>query len=95
MVFRRRDRRGVGRAVWEGFYPKGGWSRAYLYVKHRVTRLPGTPEEIARGIAVGVFVAVSPFYGLHFVISSDLARRGSCSFGTFTLWFIAASDREI
>ena len=73
MVFRRRDRRGVGRAVWEGFYPKGGWSRAYQYVKHRVTRLPGTPEEIARGIAVGVFVAVSPFYGLHFVLAALLA----------------------
>lgn len=73
MVFRRRDRRGVGRAVWEGFYPKGGWSRAYQYVKHRVTRLPGTPEEIARGIAVGVFVSVSPFFGLHFILAAILA----------------------
>ena len=73
MVFRRRDRRGLGRAVWEGLYPKGGWSRAYLYVKHRVKRLPGTPEEIARGIAVGVFVSISPFYGLHFVLAALLA----------------------
>ena len=73
MVFRRRDRRGLGRAVWEGLYPKGGWSRAYLYVKHRVKRLPGTPEEIARGIAVGVFVSISPFYGLHFVLAAFLA----------------------
>ena len=79
MVFRRRDRRGVARAVWEVVYPKGGWSRAYLYVKHRLTRLPGTPEQIARGIAVGVFAAFSPFYGLHFLVAAAVAllMRGS------------------
>ena len=73
LVFRRRDRRGVGRALWEGIYPKGGWSRAYLYVKHRLQRLPGTPEQIARGIGIGVFTAFSPFYGLHFVVAGLLA----------------------
>ncbi len=79
MVFRRRDRRGIARAVWEVVYPKGGWSRAYLYVKHRLTRLPGTPEQIARGIGVGVFAAFSPFYGLHFLVAAVVAllMRGS------------------
>jgi uncharacterized protein (DUF2062 family) len=73
MVFRRRDRRGVGRTLWEGLYPRGGWTRAYLYVKHRLQRLPGTPEQIARGIAIGVFAAFSPFYGLHFLVAGLLA----------------------
>lgn len=73
LVFRRRDRRGVGRALWEGIYPKGGWSRAYIYVKHRLRRLPGTPEQIARGIGIGVFTAFSPFYGLHFLVAGLLA----------------------
>jgi uncharacterized protein len=79
LVFRRRDRRGIARAVWEIVYPKGGWSRAYLYVKHRLTRLPGTPEQIARGIAVGVFAAFSPLYGLHFLVAAVVALliRGS------------------
>ena len=72
-MFRRRDRRGLGRAVWEVIYPKGGWNRAYLYVKHRLQRLPGTPEQIARGIAAGVFTAFSPFYGLHFIVAGLLA----------------------
>ena len=73
LVFRRRDRRGVGRALWEGIYPKGGWNRAYIYVKHRLRRLPGTPEQIARGIGIGVFTAFSPFYGLHFLVAGLLA----------------------
>ncbi|MGB0798882.1 MAG: DUF2062 domain-containing protein, partial [Planktomarina sp.] len=79
MVFRRRDRRGVIRAIWEVIYPKGGWTRAYTYVKHRLHRLPGTPEQIARGIAVGVFTSFTPFYGLHFLVAAGLALmlRGS------------------
>lgn len=61
------------RALWEAIYPKGGWTRAYTYVKHRLRRLPGTPEQIARGIAVGVFTSFTPFYGLHFVVAALLA----------------------
>ena len=42
-------------------------------MKHRLQRLPGTPEQIARGIAIGVFAAFSPFYGLHFLVAGLLA----------------------
>jgi uncharacterized protein (DUF2062 family) len=55
-------------------YPRGGWARAFEYVKHRVRRLPDTPEKISRGIAAGVFTSFSPFYGLHFLIAALLAR---------------------
>ena len=74
MVFRRRDRRPIWRAVLDFLWPRGGWSRAFQYVKHRLRRLPGTPETIARGIWAGVFTAFTPFYGLHFVIAALLAR---------------------
>lgn len=73
MVFKRRDRRSVGKVVWEALYPKGGWTRAFHYVKHRVRRLPDTPEKIARGIAAGVFAAFTPFYGLHFFLAAIIA----------------------
>ena len=73
LVFRRRDRRGLIRAAWEVIYPKGGWNRAYLYIKHRLQRLPGTPEQIARGLAIGVFTSFSPFFGLHFIVAALLA----------------------
>ncbi|MGR3614890.1 MAG: DUF2062 domain-containing protein [Paracoccaceae bacterium] len=74
MVFRRRDRRSPLRTVWEFLWPRGGWKRAFLYVKHRVRRLPDTPERIARGIWAGVFTTFTPFYTMHFFVAAFLAR---------------------
>ena len=73
LVFKRREKRGLPRALWEWIYPKGGWARAYSYIKHRLRRLPGTPEEIARGVAIGVFTSFTPFFGLHFFVAWVLA----------------------
>lgn len=79
MVFRRRDRRGILKILWNAIYPKGGWARAYEYVKHRLRRLPGTPEQIARGVFAGVFTSFTPFYGMHFIVAAivAVASRGS------------------
>jgi len=74
MVFRRRDARPWLTVVAHWFYPRGGWGRAIQYIRHRVHRLPGTPESIARGIFAGAFAVFTPFYGLHFVIAALLAR---------------------
>ncbi|MEL6452428.1 MAG: DUF2062 domain-containing protein [Pseudomonadota bacterium] len=73
MVFKRRDRKPFVRAMLELLWPRGGWARAFQYVKHRVRRLPDTPEKIARGIWAGVFTTFSPFYGLHFFVAALLA----------------------
>ena len=74
MIFKRRDPKPALRAVAEFLWPHGGWSRAFQYVKHRMRRLPDTPEKVSRGIAAGVFAAFTPFYGIHFVIAALLAR---------------------
>lgn len=74
MVFRRRDRRSPLRALADFVWPRGGWGRAFLYVKHRVRRLPDSPERIARGIWAGVFTTFTPFYGLHFLVAAVIAR---------------------
>ena len=74
MVFRRRDRRSPLRALADFVLPGGGWGRAFLYVKHRVRRLPDSPERIARGIWAGVFTTFTPFYGLHFLVAAIIAR---------------------
>lgn len=74
MVFKRRDKRSVLQIAADAVYPKGGWARAFHYVKHRVRRLPDSPEKIARGIFAGLFTTFTPFYGLHFVIAALLAR---------------------
>lgn len=74
MVFKRRDRRAIWQIVLDFFYPRGGWTRAFEYVKHRVRRLPDTPQKISRGIWAGVFVCFTPLFGLHFVFAAIIAR---------------------
>ncbi|WP_370400105.1 DUF2062 domain-containing protein [Sulfitobacter sp. JB4-11] len=74
MIFKRRDPKPALRAVAEFLWPRGGWTRAFHYVKYRMKRLPDSPDRIARGIWAGVFTAFTPFYGLHFVIAFLLAR---------------------
>lgn len=73
MVFKRRDKRTYAQRLADGVYPRGGWGRALYYVLHRLRRLPDPPERIARGIAVGVLVSFTPFFGFHFVIAALLA----------------------
>ncbi|MCB2109573.1 MAG: DUF2062 domain-containing protein [Defluviimonas sp.] len=67
MVFKRRKPRSYSQVVTEAFWPRGGWTRAFHYVKHRIRRLPDDPRRIARGVGAGVFVSFTPFFGLHFV----------------------------
>ena len=75
MVFKRRDRRQWTQSVAQTLWPRGGWVRAFQYIKHRLRRLPGTPEQIARGIFAGAFTIFTPF----FVVAAILAKimRGS------------------
>ena len=58
----------------EFMWPRGGWTRAFHYVKHRMRRLPDTPERIARGIWAGVFTTFTPFYGMHFIVAALVSR---------------------
>lgn len=74
LVFRRRDRRPILRTIGEFLWPRGGWTRAFHYIKHRVHRLPDSPERIGRGIWAGVFTTFTPFYTMHFVVAIILAR---------------------
>jgi len=74
VVFKRRDKQPFWRWVFELLWPRGGWTRAFHYVKHRLRRLPATPERIARGIWAGVFTTFTPLYGLHFFVAAGLAR---------------------
>ena len=74
LIFKRRDPKPAFRAVVEFLWPRGGWSRAFQYVKHRMRRLPDSPERIARGVWAGVFTAFTPFYGLHFLVAAIMAR---------------------
>ncbi|MDA3857880.1 MAG: DUF2062 domain-containing protein [Roseovarius sp.] len=79
MVFKRRDKRPFWKVIADVLWPRGGWARAFTYIKHRLHRLPDPPHRIARGIFAGVFTTFTPFYGLHFLVAAVLAwvLRGS------------------
>ncbi len=72
-MFKRRNRRSVWRLIVESFWPKGGWGRAFSYVKHRLRRLPDPPHRIARGIMAGMMASFTPFFGFHFVTAALIA----------------------
>lgn len=74
MIFKRRDPKPFLRAVAEFLWPRGGWARAFHYVRHRLRRLPDSPERIARGVWAGVFAAFTPFYTMHFFIAIFMAK---------------------
>ena len=74
MVFKRRDQRSILAIFARFLYPQGGWARAFRYIRHRVRRLPDSPERISPGIWAGVFVTFTPLYGLHFITAAIIAR---------------------
>lgn len=74
MIFKRRDPKPFLRKMAELLWPRGGWARAFHYVKHRVRRLPDSPERIARGIWAGVFITFTPLFGFHFLGAVMIAR---------------------
>lgn len=89
MVFKRRVRRSVRAFLTEAVYPRGGWKRAFEYVKHRIRRLPDTPEKIGRGLSTGVFASFTPFIGIHFVVAIALSKplRGNYLAAVIGTWF--------
>jgi uncharacterized protein (DUF2062 family) len=74
LVFKRRDKRAWWKVIAESLYPKGGWARAFHYIRHRLHRLPDPPHKIARGVWAGVFTTFTPFYGMHFIVAALVSR---------------------
>jgi len=54
-------------------WPAMGWRRLSTYLLKRLTRLPGTPHNIACGFACGAAISFTPFVGLHIFLSMLLA----------------------
>jgi uncharacterized protein (DUF2062 family) len=74
VVFKRRVKRTLWDQAVEGVWPRGGWIRSFEYIRHRVRRLPDTPEKIGRGIWAGVFASFTPFFGIHFIFALAIAK---------------------
>ncbi len=74
MVFKRRNSLPIARKIREGLFPEKGWSRAAEYMMARIKRLPDSPKNISFGVAIGVFVSFSPFFGIHVLLAFLIAR---------------------
>lgn len=72
-MFHRRRNRSFKQSLKEVFYPRGGWKRTAQYVWYRLRRLPDAPHRIARGVAAGVFISFTPFFGFHLIGAGMLA----------------------
>jgi len=86
-VFKRRQTLKPHTVIWALIWPKGGWGRAGRYLWHRVSRLPGSPNSIAAGLACGAAMSLTPFVGAHFFLAAFLVWliRGNllaAAFGT-------------
>lgn len=78
-MFKRRTPRTRRERLKEALWPSMGLKRLGVYYRHRMGRLPGTPEYIARGMAVGAALSFTPFVGLHMIL------------GTFFCWLMRGS----
>lgn len=54
-------------------WPSMGWRRLAVYMLKRLTRLPGTPHNIAAGFACGAAISFTPFVGFHIALAILLA----------------------
>lgn len=70
MLFSRRHPRSHLKKVREAIWPSMGLSRLFLYYKHRIARLQGTPYYIASGFATGVAISFTPFIGFHIMTAA-------------------------
>ncbi len=72
-MFNRRHRPHWIVSLREWVWPRAGWRRVGRYLIHRLARVQGSPEHIARGVAFGIAVSFTPFIGLHVLLAAGLA----------------------
>ena len=73
MLFKQRKKIDFISKILNYFWPKNGWGRLFKYTTLRIKRLPGSPHSIALGFTFGIAAAMTPLFGLHFVIGILLA----------------------
>ncbi len=74
MVFKRRDKLHWVETLRSYILPRAGWWRTLKYLGHRLRRIPDSPTRIARGVAFGVFISFSPFFGFHIIFALLMAK---------------------
>lgn len=68
MVFKRNRKLTRFEMLKEFVWPRMGWRRMGKYLRLRVLRLKGTSYAIAAGLASGIAVSFTPFFGFHLIL---------------------------
>lgn len=71
-LFKSQRIKSIGEKCWSFIWPRQGLGRTFHYWRHRMTRLPGTPQSIAAGVASGAAMSFMP-PGLHMLMAAGLA----------------------
>jgi len=79
MLFNSRKKIHLISRIFAYIWPRSGWNRFIRYLTLRIKRLPGSPHKIALGFSFGAMSAMTPFFGIHFLIGMFLSWlfRGS------------------
>ena len=73
MLFKPRKKVNLTQKIYTFIWPKSGLNRLIKYVSLRIKRLPGSPHKISLGFSFGVMSAMTPFFGVHFLIGIFLS----------------------
>ncbi|WP_317993019.1 DUF2062 domain-containing protein [Bartonella gliris] len=69
MLFRRREPIDFVTRIRLWLWPRRSFSRSFCYIRKRILRISATPHKVALGFAIGIFLACSPFFGLHIILA--------------------------
>lgn len=64
MLFKRKNKQSIWSKLRDFIWPRSGWKRSLLYLKHRILRLPHSARDISMGLAAGCVVSWTPTLGV-------------------------------
>jgi len=80
MLFKRRKKLNPLEHIKTVFKSWKDWKRSFLYIKHRILRLPQSTHKVAMGLASGCVVSWTPVFGFHIVQSYLFCKIFKASF---------------
>jgi uncharacterized protein (DUF2062 family) len=105
LLFASQRRPGVWERSRSAILPRMGYRRTFRYRLQRIARMAGSPHYLAAGVAIGIALALTPWFGLHFVLAFILARLFRASLplalaftllnNPWTLPLVMVSDYEL
>ncbi|WP_336276293.1 DUF2062 domain-containing protein [Bartonella sp. CB178] len=106
MLFRHQESKAFAKRI-RGLFclHRSSLSRSFRYMYKRILRISSTPHKVALGFSIGIFLACSPFFGVHMILAVFFSwmLRGNFAaaiFGTvfsnpLTFLFIVTVDYKI